>query len=247
MDFISLQAFDKALGDWAAGLGAPGEAMVKLCLAAIAGGLVGMERELRGRQAGFRTNILVCLGSALAMIVSTMFAHFRWSPVPPGVNINVDPARIAYGIMTGVGFLGAGTIIQTKGTIRGLTTAAAMWCVAAMGLAAGFGLYAITIVATLLVVTTLWVLDYVESSFPKAHFRLVTIRTPWTPNCISNAIERFHRAGIHVAGMNFERTEDLRAVDLSVTISFIRKKIYYKFERELEKEEFFQLLASREL
>src|SRR3954462_13102217 len=94
------------------GLGWPGEAFVELLLAALAGGMVGLERELRGRQAGFRTNILVAVGSALVMIVSTRVAEHPWHPSGPGVNINVDPARIAYGVMTGVGFLGAGLIVQ---------------------------------------------------------------------------------------------------------------------------------------
>ena len=79
------------------------EAVVELLLAAIAGGLVGLERELRGRQAGFRTNLLVCVGSALVMIVSIHFASVPWDH-QPGINVNVDPARIAYGVMTGIGW-----------------------------------------------------------------------------------------------------------------------------------------------
>src|SRR5438034_3757584 len=96
---------------WAASLGFTGEALLRLLLSAIAGGLVGLERELRGRQAGFRTNLLVCLGSTLTMLVSLNFALHHW-PLNRGINLNIDPARIAYGVMTGVGFLGAGTIIQ---------------------------------------------------------------------------------------------------------------------------------------
>src|SRR5436305_14108047 len=100
-----LQHFDQSVAAWAAGLGTTGEAWLRLLLAAIAGGLVGLERELRGRQAGFRTNLLVCLGSALTMIVSLNFATHQWSPQGPGVNVTADPARVAYGVMTGVGFL----------------------------------------------------------------------------------------------------------------------------------------------
>ena len=118
--------WDSQISNWLAGLGGPWEDFLRLILAGIAGGLVGMEREIRGRQAGFRTYILVCLGSALVMMVSTQFAVHRWIAQTPnqGVNINIDPARIAYGVMTGIGFLGAGTILHQRGSIRGLTTAA---------------------------------------------------------------------------------------------------------------------------
>src|SRR3954468_5510383 len=108
------------------------ELFMRLVLAVVAGGLVGLERELRGRQAGFRTYILVCMGSALVMIVSVEMAVHHWQPQTAGVNINVDPGRIAYGVMTGIGFLGAGVIVQShSGAVRGLTTAAGLWCIAA--------------------------------------------------------------------------------------------------------------------
>src|SRR5947207_7854336 len=136
------------------GLGWPGEAFVELLLAAVAGGVVGLEREVRGRQAGFRTNILVAVGSALVMIVSTRIPFHDWPNGPERhINITVDPARIAYSVMTGVGFLGAGIIVQHRGTVRGLTTVAGIWCVASLGLAAGLGLYLLTVFGTLLVVS----------------------------------------------------------------------------------------------
>src|ERR1051326_5466511 len=95
--------------------GWPIDEFMRLLMAMVAGGLVGLERELRGRQAGFRTNLLVCLGSALVMIVSISFASHPWNPQGPNVNINIDPARIAYGVMTGIGFLGAGTLLKSGG------------------------------------------------------------------------------------------------------------------------------------
>src|SRR5215470_11148993 len=111
-----LSSIDQQISSWAASLGWPGEAMLRLVLAAVVGALVGLEREVRGRQAGFRTNLLVCVGSCLTMIVSLQFASHTWAPQQPGVNVNVDPARIAYGVMTGVGFLGAGTILHYRGS-----------------------------------------------------------------------------------------------------------------------------------
>src|SRR5262245_7556519 len=93
-----IQAWDTAIQSWAAGLGWPLEGLLRLMGAAVLGGLIGLEREVRGRQAGFRTNMLVCIGSALVMIVSTHFAIHPWT-AQPGVNLNIDPARIAYGVM----------------------------------------------------------------------------------------------------------------------------------------------------
>jgi putative Mg2+ transporter-C (MgtC) family protein len=110
----SVTLLDQHINAWALSLGWPLEGVLRLGLAIAAGGLVGLEREIRGRQAGFRTNVLVCLGSALVMMVSIHFGSHVW-PMPanyPGVTVRLDPARIAYGIMTGVGFLGAGTIVH---------------------------------------------------------------------------------------------------------------------------------------
>lgn len=231
---------------WAAGLGMPLEAVVRLILAAAAGGLIGLEREMRGRQAGFRTNLLVCLGSALVMIVSISFATYSWK-THPNINLNIDPARIAYGVMTGIGFIGAGTIIQTRGSIRGLTTAAAMWCVAALGLAAGFGLYFLCILSTLLILIALWILDYFEDMLPKFRHRIVTVRRKWYPGCISDTIERFKSAKFRVVDVSFERTDDLLDADISLVIAFMNKKQYYTFEKQLEGDTDCQLLSAREM
>src|SRR5688500_2580 len=190
---VSLHAIDNAVREWAHGLGIPGEIVLRLALAVVLGGLVGLEREVRGRQAGFRTNVLVCLGSAIVMIVSIHFAKVPWPP-QAGININVDPARIAYGVMTGIGFLGAGTIVHNKGSVRGLATAAGLWCVAAIGLAVGFGMYTVALLATLLVVLVLWLLDLLEDVLPRVRYRTVTIRRRWTPGCIAQTIARFKKA-----------------------------------------------------
>jgi putative Mg2+ transporter-C (MgtC) family protein len=241
-----LDNIDVLIRNWVAGYGWPIESLARLLLAAVAGGLVGLEREIRGRQAGFRTNLLVCLGSALVMIVSTRFAGYEWDH-EPGVQIAVDPARIAYGVMTGIGFLGAGTIIQSGGSVRGLTTAAALWCVAAVGLAAGFGLYVVAMLASLLILLALWLLDYVEEILPRTRYRTVIVRRRWQVGCIAETVELFKRAKLGVVDVTFERTGDLTHADISVRISVRRSIYYYNFERELERNEDYQLIASREL
>ena len=212
-------------------LGWPAEAFLELLLAAFTGGLVGLEREVRGRQAGFRTNILVSVGSALAMIVSNRVAFHDWSESPDSyVNIQVDPARIAYGVMTGVGFLGAGIIVQHRGNVRGLTTAAGIWCVAALGLASGLGLYLLVLFGTLLVVAALWLLDYFGALLPKARYRNVVLRRPWTAGCVADTVKRLKTAGMHVVDVSFRRSDDLRFVDIDARVSFYEKKSTWDLE-----------------
>lgn len=235
--------FEMGISSAAAALGPTGEMLLRIILATVAGALVGLERELRGRQAGFRTNILVCLGSAIVMVVSVSFASHDWTMNE--TVLRIDPARIAYGVMTGVGFLGAGTIIHHGATVRGLTTAAAMWCVAAIGLAVGFGLYVLAAVACVLVLTALWVLDHIEEAMPKTHVRHVTIRATWDPKSISNAVSLFRKAGFRVYDVSFQRSGDLKEVDITLTISFLRMKQLYSMEQHFESESGMTLLATK--
>src|SRR4051794_21740468 len=122
MLLASISQWDSQLHEFLTGQSSVLEPFVKLALAAVMGGLVGIEREIRGRQAGFRTYILVCMGAALVMIVSNSVALRSWPSHGQGVTVSIDPARIAYGVMTGIGFLGAGVIVHQKGSVRGLTT-----------------------------------------------------------------------------------------------------------------------------
>src|SRR5688572_29296071 len=213
------------------GLGWPGEAFAALLLAALAGGLVGLEREVRGRQAGFRTNILVSVGSALVMIVSNRVAFHDWPHVPDShVEVQIDPARIAYGVMGGVGFLGAGIIVQHRGYVRGLTTAAGIWCVAGLGLASGLGLYLLVLFGTLLVVAALWLLDYLSALLPKARYRNIVLRRPWMEGCVGDTVRRLEKAGMHVVDVSFRRSDDLRFVDIDARVSFYEKKSTWDLE-----------------
>ena len=240
-----VDTMDAAIRAWGGRFNWPAEFIIRLALACVCGGMIGLERELRGRQAGFRTNLLVCVGSALVMMVSISFAARSW-PHDPDIQLNVDPARIAYGIMTGVGFLGAGTIVKAGLSVRGLTTAAGMWCVAAVGMAAGFGMYTMTVITTLLIVIALWILDKFEDVLPKLRYRVVVVRRIWEPGCIQATIRRFKDANLHVSDVSFERTADLREVDVNVLVAFSRKKSYYALERQLEGDTVYQLLATRE-
>src|SRR5580765_3551808 len=125
--------------------------MLRLALAGVLGGLIGLERELREREAGLRTHLLVAVGSALFTIVGAYGFG----------GIRTDPTRIAAQVVTGIGFLGAGAIIRQGFSIRGLTTAATLWVVAAVGLAAGAGYYSGAVITTALVLLALWPLRIV--------------------------------------------------------------------------------------
>jgi putative Mg2+ transporter-C (MgtC) family protein len=140
------------------------EALARLALAAALGSVIGLERELRDREAGLRTHLLVALGSALFTIVSAFGFHDVLAGSPSSV-VRLDPSRIAAQIVSGIGFLGAGAIIRQGLSIRGLTTAATLWVVAAIGMAAGAGYYSGAVLTTVVALVALWPLRYVAYHF----------------------------------------------------------------------------------
>ncbi len=130
--------------------------MIRLVLSVILGGLIGLERQLHRRSAGLRTHILVSLGSCLIMLTSLYVFDIYKNQVP------LDPARIAAGVITGIGFLGAGAIIRDREGVKGLTTAASLWVVASIGLATGCGFNRAALFATVLALVTLFFLRFIE-------------------------------------------------------------------------------------
>jgi putative Mg2+ transporter-C (MgtC) family protein len=132
------------------------EMMLRLLLAMLFGGAIGYVREIKKKAAGLRTHTLVCLGSALFTVVSIYMTMG---------TINGDPSRIAASVVTGIGFIGAGTIFQAGGSVRGLTTAASIWICAAIGLAIGSGLYLISTFATILALLVIQLLQVVEHKY----------------------------------------------------------------------------------
>lgn len=137
------------------------EIIIRLMLAVILGGIIGYEREHTHRPAGFRTHILVCVGSALVMVTSEfIFENYKTAA-------NIDPARLGAQVISGIGFLGAGTIIRDGFNVKGLTTAASLWAVSCVGIAAGIGFYGGAVIATVLIFLTLIGLKKMELIFPK--------------------------------------------------------------------------------
>jgi putative Mg2+ transporter-C (MgtC) family protein len=141
-----------------------------LGVALVAGGLIGLERSYHGRDAGFRTHVLVCLSSALLMLV-TLYQS-RWFPDGAAYKVASDPTRMAQGIMTGIGFLGAGVIMKDGLSVKGLTTAASIWITAAIGILAGIGFYEPVIIATLLTLAALAVFRWIEEILPNFKYAI---------------------------------------------------------------------------
>lgn len=225
---------------WLAGLGQNGDYLARLLLAGLCGSAIGLERELRGHYAGFRTHLLICLGSALSMIISTVFATRSW---PQGVT--VDPARIAYGVMTGMGFIGAGTIIHSGASVRGLTSAAALWCIAAIGLTAGYGMITLTLGATLMVFLALWLLDRVEELLPRRRMVMMVIRTRWSDDVVDRVRTQLIHSGIHVGDILFERSNDLKTVDVFCAISYRRDQPMAHLQNKINFAADMELMAMR--
>ncbi|TVY01056.1 MgtC/SapB family protein [Paenibacillus cremeus] len=161
---------------------------IRLVLAFLLGGFIGFEREQSSHAAGMRTHILVCVGSTLIMLLSIYgFSEFT------SVTMR-DPARLAAQVISGIGFLGAGTIMFTGKSITGLTTAASLWVVAAIGLAIGAGFYYAAALTVILVLISLFVLNQVEKKYFRAkkvrHFKLKAVDTPSLLARVSTMVAR---------------------------------------------------------
>jgi putative Mg2+ transporter-C (MgtC) family protein len=136
------------------------EGLLRLGLAALLAGAIGVERELREQEAGLRTHMLVCVGATMFMLVGV----YAWSDLTLGnqIGVVVDPSRVASYVVSGIGFLGAGAIIKHGINVRGLTTAASLWVVAAIGVGVGAGMYVFSVATTLLVIVALWPLSQLK-------------------------------------------------------------------------------------
>ena len=181
--------------------------VLRLIVAAILGGIVGMERGSGDRPAGFRTHILVCVGSALFMLVS-IYGFDDIAPVTTNLEDDIgtrrDTARIAAQVVSGIGFLGAGTILHEGLTIKGLTTAASLWIVSAIGLAVGSGVYLLSTVATMLTMLTLVTFRTWEKRFAgnRSERRFIRVVTRNTPGIITEITGYLSECGIKVKTLN---------------------------------------------
>ncbi len=190
---------------------------VRLGAALIAGAVIGLERTFHGRPAGFRTHALVCLASAVLMQVSL----YQWKLVPgvPLEGLRIDPSRMGQGIMTGIGFLGAGVIFKEGLTVRGLTTAASIWITAALGILFGFGFYFPAALTTLLTLATLSVFRWAETRMPVHVYAYHQLRFDRDNVISENELRTFlKRHGFTIANMSYCTTEDGALFEYRMTI-----------------------------
>lgn len=207
------------------------DVLLKLSLSVVLGALIGFERENKNRPAGLRTNILVCLGAALVQIISLeIFEQYR------GI-INVDPARLGAQVISGIGFLGAGTIIREGASVKGLTTAAGLWVVACIGLAIGNGSYIPGILAAVFAYITLRMLKSLEEKVAKKSPYLdIEVQLENKPGQIGRIGQLLGTMNVNIRNIEFKDYEgDVLNVYLSLKIpSNIEKQ---EVTRRLMKEE----------
>ena len=188
---------------------------IKLGLAIACGAAIGIERELHDKPAGLRTNMLICVGSTLITMVSI---HVALTYAERQVNI-ADPGRIAAQIVSGIGFLGAGTIIQARGSVHGLTTAATMWVLAGIGLGIGSGAYAPAIAGTVIILVTLSVLGWLEGHITSPRrFVSFHVRADRRPGLIDDINDVAERVRVSLSDFGMRREEDGMRVDFALTL-----------------------------
>lgn len=173
------------------------ELILRLLSSAIVGGIIGIEREAHNRPAGFRTHILVTMGAALIMLVSTQGF--------PGMEGKFDPSRVAAQVVSGVGFLGAGTIIITNHEIKGLTTAASLWVCAGVGLAIGAGFYLGGLVTAVIVFISLSVLSRFENKLTSRKYKITNIICRERAGLIGDLGQVFGKNGVMIKDLRINR------------------------------------------
>jgi len=188
-----------------------------LLIALAMGGLIGFERSYHGRPAGFRTHSLVCVASSALMLLTVYQEH--WYPAAFAGHVNLDPTRMAQGIMTGIGFLGAGVIFKEGLTVRGLTTAASIWITAAIGILAGIGFYFPLIVTTVLTLGTLSVFRWIEAKVPGEFFAHLQMRCLREGGMSEEEVRSFLlEHGFSVANMSYAGHSEPRSIEFQMVI-----------------------------
>lgn len=187
--------------------------LIKIFFSIILGGLIGLERERRNRPAGLRTHILVSLGSCLFTISSIEFSKIYGN--------GVDPSRIAANIVTGIGFLGAGTIMKEGLTIKGLTTAATIWLSSAIGLTCGLGSFITAILTTIfayLILILVRSFEYERLKKGEDNLKIFNVKVTDKPGQLGKIGTIFGKYGIQIKNVKFERDEKLLNIEFIVSI-----------------------------
>jgi putative Mg2+ transporter-C (MgtC) family protein len=189
----------------------------RLIAALAIGALIGIERTYQGRPAGFRTHALVCLASSVLMLVTVY--ETQWFPATGGSRAQIDPTRMSQGIMTGIGFLGAGAILKEGLTIRGLTTAASIWITAAIGILVGIGFYVPAGLAAALTLGTLSAFRWIESRMPVLLYYDFTLRSAESQSITEDQLRELvaeHGISIFRLSWRFRRGEGVAEFRMTI-------------------------------
>jgi putative Mg2+ transporter-C (MgtC) family protein len=188
-----------------------------LLVALAAGGLIGFERSYHGRPAGFRTHTLVCLASSALMLITMYQSH--WFPDEFSGRVALDPTRMAQGIMTGIGFLGAGVIFKEGLTVRGLTTAASIWITAAIGILAGIGFYFPLLVTTVLTLLTLSLFRWIESAVPGQYYAHLEVRFSRDKSMPEDGFRQFIKEqGFSIANLSYRYSANASFIEYRMVV-----------------------------
>lgn len=208
------------------------QVLLHLLVATLAGSLIGLERSYHGRPAGFRTHTLVCVASSLLMLITVY--QDQWFEGAVLETVRIDPTRMAQGIMTGIGFLGAGVIMKGGLNIRGLTTAASIWVTAAIGILAGVGLYGALFLASVITIGTLTVFRKIESWMPTQIFARHAIVCS-RENYLSEAEVRdlLVRNGFSVAHVSYRLLPESRRLEYRMIVRTMDRENVEKLSQAL--------------
>jgi putative Mg2+ transporter-C (MgtC) family protein len=193
------------------------EALLRLVLAALLAGAIGVERELREQEAGLRTHLLVAVGAAAFMIVGV----YGWSDfqLSNSIGVTVDPSRVASYVVSGIGFLGAGAIIRHGINVRGLTTAASLWVVAAIGVSVGVGMYGLAVGVTVLVIVALWPLGALKRVLSGRRATAKRLAVTLDPKAsVVSALGAVEGSGYAIESVEVREEEERRLLDVVVDI-----------------------------
>ena len=200
----------------------PDYLIIRLLFASVLGALIGIERDFHGRSAGLRTNLLVSLGAAVFMVVSEMIPTSYLSGYNSGSILRSDPSRIAANIITGIGFLGAGAIIKSGFSVKGLTTAACLWLSAGIGMSAGAGLYELALVTTIFGMISLILLNPLEKTYAKDSYRSLQIVTSNNTD-LAQVISIVKREGMKILYLDKERNYETKKMKIIFTLRLHHK------------------------
>lgn len=201
------------------------EFILRLFAAAVMGGAIGLERGYRAKEAGFRTHFLVALGSALFMIISQYgFEELLMKTQGTGLSVRLDPSRVAAQVVSGIGFIGAGTIIFQKHVVKGLTTAAGLWVTAAIGMTCGSGLYMLAMASTVMVLICLEALNFILQKFGTRNIN-ITFSSPSIDD-VKAVLNKMRQDGMTIDSYNMRENHenDDTMFQVSVEVNVKRSK-----------------------